>query len=272
MDGTVTVRTQHADGDLIVERTDAIARVIFNRPERMNAMTLASWEALAQLTHAFSGDPSLRVFTFEGAGGRAFVSGADISEFDDIRSRPDAAARYNEAVHAALDGIAKLPVPSLALINGYCIGGGLEIALSCDIRIASDTSTFALTPAKLGLGFGYAGTELIARVAGAQTAADLIFSGRRVPAREALTLRLCERLFASENFEEEARAAAQEIASNAPLTIRAVKAALIDMRRPRSQRNQQSVDRLVAACTESQDYREGRRAFAEKRNPEFKGC
>ena len=272
MERAMTDRSEYAGGALILERTDGVARVIFNRPERLNAMSLNSWEGLVEVMDTFGADRSLRVVTLEGAGGRSFVSGADISEFDTIRSNPDTAAHYDAVVHAALEGIATLPVPSLALIDGYCIGGGLEIALSCDIRIASETAVFALTPAKLGLGYSYYGIELIERVAGAATAADLLFSGRRVKADEAHALGLCERVYAAEGFDEASLAAVVEIAANAPLTIRSAKAALLDLRKPPSDRNREHVNSMIAACTESDDYREGRSAFAQKRRPEFKGC
>ncbi len=271
MDGTMTQRTDLADGDLIVERTGGIAQLIFNRPERMNAMTLASWQALADLTRDLVGDSSLRVVSFEGAGGKAFVSGADITEFESVRADPDTARRYDEAVHTALTGIAQLPVPTVALVEGYCIGGGLEIALSCDLRIASDNAQFAITPAKLGLGFSYDSVALIERVASATTAADLLFSARRVGAGEAKALRLCERVIDAEEFPKASRAAVSAIAGNAPLTIRAIKAALLDLRKPVGDRDRAPVDELVAACIDSDDYREGRAAFAEKRRPRFEG-
>lgn len=270
MDGSVN-RSDYAGGGIIVERSDAIARIIFNRPERMNSMTLAMWEALASITKALADETNVRVVTFEGAGGRAFVSGADITEFGMIRADPDSATRYNRAVHDALGGIAALPVPSLALVEGYCIGGGLEIALSCDLRLASETAVFAITPARLGLGFSYDGVALIERVAGARAAADLLFTARKVPAQEAKDLGLCERVFAADTFAVSSRAEAQTIMENAPLTIRAIKAALIELRRADAERDRTTVDRLVAICAESDDYSEGRAAFAEKRKPSFRG-
>ena len=174
--------TSFAEGALLLEREGGIARIVFNRPERMNAMTFASWSALADVAAMLAEDDTLRVVSVEGAGERAFVSGADITEFEDIRSRPDTAAAYDRAVHDALNALSSLPVPSVALIRGYCIGGGLEIALSCDMRIAASDAQFAITPAKLGLGFGYDGVTLITRNTGAAVAADLLFSARRVDA------------------------------------------------------------------------------------------
>lgn len=268
---TETEHRDHAGGALLVERRDGILRVIFNAPERLNAVNLACWEALGTLCREVAGDDSIRVVTFEGAGGRAFVSGADIAEFDTMRADPASGAHYDRAVHEALSGIASLPVPSLALVEGYCIGGGLEIAFACDIRLASETAQFALTPAKLGLGFDYDGIALIERVAGEALAADLLFTARRMTAEEAHMRGICSRVVAADSFATEGRALAERIAGNAPLTIRAIKAGLLDLRRAPADRQRGRVDAMVRACLESDDYREGRAAFAEKRKPGFTG-
>lgn len=271
MGGSMNGVEEHADGKLRLSREGGVARIVLNAPDKLNAMSLAMWRALGDVCLALAEDKDLRVVTLEGAGDRAFVVGADISEFGETRNNAETAATYNAAVSRAENAITALPVPTIALVRGYCIGGGLEIAMRCDLRLARDDARFAITPANLGLGYGYDGIALLERRLGHATTADLLFSGRRMTAQEALAKGLCDHVYPAERFEDDAGAYVTTLAGNAPLSIRAIKAALVDLSRPEAVRDPSHARTLAQACFDSADYREGQAAFAEKRPPRFEG-
>ena len=271
MGGDMSTLAEHAGGRLLLERKDGVARIILNAPDKLNAMNLAMWLALGDLCLALAADDSLRVVTIEGAGDRAFAVGADISEFGTTRNSAEAAATYNAAVSRAEEAIEAMPVPTIALIRGFCIGGGLEIAMRCDLRLVREDAQFAITPAKLSLGYGYDGIALLERRLGHATTADLLFSARRMKADEALAKGICDRVFPANRFTDEARAYVTTLAGNAPLSIRAVKAALVDLAKPQAARDPSQARALALACFDSADYQEGQAAFAEKRPPRFGG-
>jgi enoyl-CoA hydratase len=260
-----------AQGKLRVRRTEGVAAIVFNNPDKLNAMTLAMWQALGDVCTQLAQDESVRVLTLEGDGDKAFVVGADISEFGETRSDAQSAAFYGAAVERAERAIEDMPVPTLALVRGYCIGGGLGIAMRCDLRLARDDARFAITPAKLGLGYGFDGVASLYQRLGHATTADMLFSGRKIGADEALAKGVCDFIFPAARFEAESAAYAAGIAGNAPLTIRAAKSALRTLALPQAAQDRRAVDTLVAACFNSADYAEGQRAFAEKRAPKFKG-
>ena len=271
MGGYMSTVAEHAGGKLLFDREDSVAKIILNAPEKLNAMSLAMWRALGDVCLALAGDDSLRVVTIEGSGDRAFAVGADISEFGTTRNSADAAASYNAVVSRAEDAIEALPVPTIALIRGFCIGGGLEIAMRCDLRLARDDAQFAITPAKLSLGYGYNGIALLERRLGHATTADLLFSARKMKADEALAKGICDHVYPADQFNGEARAYVTTLAGNAPLSIRAIKAALVDLAKPETARDPSHARALSLACFDSADYREGQAAFAEKRPPRFEG-
>lgn len=271
MAGDMTTLMEHAGGKLLVGREDGVARIILNAPEKLNAMSLAMWRALGDVCLALAGDDSLRVVTIEGSGDRAFAVGADISEFGTTRNSAETAAGYNAAVSRAEDAIEALPVPTIALLRGYCIGGGLEIAMRCDLRLARDDARFAITPAKLSLGYGYDGIALLQRRLGHATTADLLFSARKLQADEALAKGICDRVYPVEHFDAEAQAYVATLAGNAPLSLRAIKAALVDLAKPETARDPNRARALALACFDSADYQEGQAAFAQKRPPRFEG-
>ncbi|MCM2562967.1 enoyl-CoA hydratase [Lutimaribacter sp. EGI FJ00015] len=271
MDRQLRDTEEHAQGKLRLSRAGGVARIVLNAPDKLNAMSLSMWHALGDVCLALARDQNLRVVTIEGAGDRAFVVGADISEFGETRNSAEAAASYGAAVSRAEEAITALPVPTIALIRGYCIGGGLEIAMRCDLRLARDDARFAITPAKLGLGYGYDGIALLERRVGHATTADLLFSGRKMAADEAMAKGICDHVYQTARYDEATHAYIKTMAENAPLSIRAIKAALIDLARPETARNPDHPRKLAQACFDSADYREGQAAFSEKRPPRFEG-
>lgn len=257
-----------ADGLLGVTERAGRVTVRFNNPARLNAMTLGMWQALGDVATGLN--PDTRVVVLTGTGPRAFVSGADISEFATLRSTRAQIATYNATVARALDALAALPMPVVARISGYCIGGGLEIATRCDLRLAAETARFAFTPAKLGLAVATNEIAALTRLIGPSATADLLYTARQVSADEALRWGLVNEVVPEADLDAAADTLVTRIASNAPLTIRAVKAALRAGPDPDDATRTQIAD-MVQACYDSADYAEGQAAFAAKRVPAFQG-
>lgn len=250
---------------------DVIGWLIFNQPERHNALSLEMWQGIGDVLEAFAADPQVRVAIMRGAGGKAFVSGADISEFDSKRSSAAQKDEYGKIAGRANRWLATFEKPLLALIEGYCIGGGLATALAADIRIATPDARFGIPAARLGLGYEYDGLSKLARVVGPARARDIMFSARFMEADEAKELGLINFVHERDDIERETVAYAERIAGNAPLTVRAAKAALNAWERGSRPEEVQRVTELVNECFDSEDYKEGRRAFREKRTPDFQG-
>ena len=256
---------------LQVEATGGVATVTFNHPARHNALSVEMRDAIPGALQALDEDPDVRVVVLRGAGERAFMSGADISEFGSRRTSVDARADYDRGAAAAGRAWAAFGKPLIARIHGYCIGGGLLTALAADIRLAADDAQFGVPAARLGLGYGMRGVETLVDAVGQSWAAEILFSARRLSAAEALQAGLVNRVVPAAELGAEVDALAQSIAANAPLTVAACKAALREARRPPGQQDREAVAALVEACFRSEDYREGQRAFAERRTPEFRG-
>jgi enoyl-CoA hydratase/carnithine racemase len=245
--------------------------VTFNNPAKRNALSAEMRAALPDLLAALNADPDVRVVVVTGAGDKAFVSGADISEFGAQRTSPDARASYDRAMAAMSAAWVGLDKPIIAMIRGFCIGGGLLTAMQADIRIASDDSQFGIPAAKLGLGYGFSGVTALLNLIGPSQAAEMLFSARRFSADEALRMGLVNRVVPVGSLRETVLDLADSIASNAPLTVAAAKAAIREAARPAERRDLARVEAMVEACFRSADYLEGQRAFAEKRPPEFTG-
>jgi enoyl-CoA hydratase/carnithine racemase len=247
----------------------AIGTLTFNNPERHNAMSLDMWRGAAAVLEQFEQDPAVRVIVLTGAGGKAFVSGADISKFESERDTLEAVSEYNASVDRFSQVLGESSKPTIAMIRGYCIGGGVGIAVCCDLRIANDAGRFGVPAAKLGLGYGYANIRRIMDLVGPQFATEMLLTARQFDSAQAARIGLVNHVVPDPEIENFVREMAETIAGNAPLTIRAVKRIVRELRRDKP--DVAACDALVKQCFESADYREGRQAFMEKRKPVFRG-
>jgi len=248
-----------------------IGWMVFNNPERRNAVSLEMWDGMARILRRFIEDDAVRVVVVTGAGERAFVSGADISQFEKQRSTPESIAAYNAVSGEASRLLGAIEKPTIAMIRGYCIGGGMGIAIGCDIRIAAEGAKFGVPATRLGLGYGAAGVKRLMDLVGPAYAKEIFYTARHYSAAEALAMRLINHVHPEAELEDAVRAMCATIAQNAPLTIRAVKIAADEMVKPSPEVDHARCDAAVKACFDSEDYIEGRRAFMEKRQPVFRG-
>ncbi len=253
------------------EKVGAVGIMTFNNPARHNAVSLEMWDAAAAIVEDFLDDDAIRVVILTGAGGKAFVSGADISEFESERASQAGVADYNRRARAVYDRMESLEKPTIAMIDGYCIGGGLALAASCDLRFCSAKSQFALPAVKLGLGYPFGGLKRLVDLVGAGAARDITFSGRRLSAEEALRVGLVQRVVPDGELEDQVMDYARQVAANAPLTVKAMKLIINQVLAMPEDRDLARCQALEAAAFASEDYIEGRRAFMEKRPPVFKG-
>jgi len=259
--------------DKMIGRIDAdgIGWAIFNQPERHNALSLAMWQGLADVLETFAARDDVRVVVMRGAGGKAFVSGADISEFETSRSNAAQKETYAQVAGRATRRLARFEKPIVALVEGFCIGGGLATALAADVRFATPDSRFGIPAARLGLGYEYDGLAKLARIVGPANARDIMFSARFLDAAEARAMGLVNFVADRAGIEAAVIDYARTIAANAPLTVAAAKAAIDAWERGGREEEVAAVRAMVDACFDSGDYREGRAAFREKRRPVFKG-
>lgn len=253
------------------ETDGGVARLVLDQPNRMNAMSYEMWATLEELVARAEADPAVRAVIVEGEGPRAFCAGADISQFGARRDSDSAARSYDDAYLRGCAAVANAKKPTIGVIRGVCFGGGVGLAMSCDIRLARADARFRVPAARLGLGYAYEGVAALVARLGFGATADLLLSARIVAGEEALRLGLVTALWSEDEFERETQAYIERVATNAPLTLRAVKQALIALAQPQAARDVAAVDAAVAACYGSADYREGQRAFAEKRSPVFTG-
>jgi len=256
---------------MLAEKDGAIGRIIFNNPARHNAVSLDMWQAVAQIMEDFDNDDAIRVIVLSGAGGKAFVSGADISEFKEKRNSQEAAAAYSRISESARLKLHETLKPTIAMISGYCIGGGLATAIGCDIRIAAEGSKFGIPAAKLGLGYAYDGIKKLIDLVGPAYAREIFYTARQFSAEEALGMGLINRLVPGDELEGYVQNYCDMIAANAPLTIRAAKQIAREALKDEAKRDMALCKRVVDECFASADYTEGRTAFMEKRRPVFTG-
>jgi len=256
---------------VLSRKEGGVGYVVFNNPERHNAMSLDMWAETGRIMEEFKNDDALRVVVLTGAGTKAFVSGADISRFGAERSNEEAVAHYNKTTEAASLALYTYPKPTIAMIRGYCIGGGLGIAMCCDLRIAADHSTFAVPAAKLGLGYGHSGVKRLMDVVGPSFTKEIFYTARQFTAEEAKTMGLINRVVPNAELESYVKKYAETIAGNAPLTIKALKTVVGELVKDESKRDVARMQDVVNTCFRSKDYIEGRDAFMEKRKPVFTG-
>jgi enoyl-CoA hydratase len=259
--------------DKIVSRTEGgIGHIVFNNPEKRNAVSLEMWQAVEQALDRFAADDGVRVVVLSGAGGKAFVSGADISKFENERSTAAEVKHYNATTGRLYDKMTGFAKPTIAQITGSCVGGGVALAVCCDLRICGEGSRFAIPAARLGLGYGFGGLNRLAQLVGPSFAKELFFTARLFSSAEAHQMGLVNRVVPDDQVEAYVADYARMITENAPLTIGAVKAIVGEVLKDPAKRDLERCAALVDACYASQDYIEGRRAFMEKRKPQFVGA
>jgi enoyl-CoA hydratase len=259
--------------DKIISRhEDGIARIVFNNPEKRNAVSLEMWQAVEHALDGFATDPAVRVVVLSGAGGKAFVSGADISKFESERASAEAQAHYNATTGRVFDKLAAFARPTIAQIEGSCVGGGVALAICCDLRICGESSRFGIPAARLGLGYGYSGVRRLVELVGPAFAKEIFFTARLFSAAEASVMGLVNRVLPDDQVEAYVADYARTITGNAPLTVGSIKAIVGEALKDPGERDLARCQQLVDACFASRDYVEGRRAFMAKRKPEFTGA
>lgn len=256
---------------ILVNIDDGIGWLTLNQPERHNAISRDMWLGIGEAAERFQKSAAVRVVVLRGAGGAAFAAGADITEFDAKNATAEQSVDFKAPHGRGMEALYNLDKPVIAMIQGYCIGAGLALALTADLRFATEGSRFAIPAAKLGLGYDYEGVATLARLVGPSVARDVLFSGRQLDAAEALAVGLVNAVEPEDKLLARTRAYAELLGRNAPLTIKASKAAVRLYERTSQASATHEIDRLIAQCYDSQDYAEGRRAFAEKRRPQFNG-
>jgi len=257
--------------ELITRKEDAVGWVIFSNPAKYNAVSHDMWMALPGAIAALDADPEGRLIVIAGDGDKAFISGADISQFEKARGSAEAQAIYNQAVVDAYEAPVKCSKPVIAKIRGICMGGGLGLAAACDIRFPAEDAVFRMPAGRLGLGYNFTGIRRFMQILGAAGTADIFFSARKFNAADALTMGFVNRVIPLADFDREVAAYCQMVAENAPLTLAAAKFAIRQVGLDPAARDLDQAARMIETCFDSEDYREGRRAFMEKRTPNFKG-
>jgi enoyl-CoA hydratase len=257
---------------IISRREDAVGHLVFNNPDKRNAVSLDMWQAVEGALDAFEHAPEVRVVVLAGAGGKAFVSGADISKFEDERASAEAVEHYNATTARLYARLSTFAKPTIAQITGACIGGGVALAVCCDLRVCGASARFAIPAAKLGLGYGFAGLQRLVHLIGPAFAKEMLFTARLFSAGEAYEMGLVNRVVPDDQVEGYVADYARTITANAPLTVGSVKAIIGEVLKDPEARDLERCAALVRACFASRDYVEGRQAFMEKRPPRFRGA
>jgi enoyl-CoA hydratase/carnithine racemase len=255
----------------MVEKRGAVGWIVFNQPAKRNAINGAMWRGIPSAMAQFDADPEVRCVAFRGAGTEAFSAGADISEFDQIRAQKSAVAEYDSLLDEVLHSIQGSPKPSVAMIHGFCMGGGLEVALACDLRYCGESAQFGIPAARLGLAYNIEGHKRLLETVGHARAKEIMFLGRRYPAGEALAMGLVNRVLQDTELEAYVSEVLKTLSENAPLSIANSKAIIEEYVKSSGAPDTGRMAAAIERCAKSADYQEGRRAFMEKRKPAFKG-
>jgi enoyl-CoA hydratase len=271
LDVPKTNETSFADGKILKAITEGVGVVTFNNPAKRNAMSLDMWEGLGRALTELRDDENVRVVILVGAGDKAFVSGADISQFEKNRHNAAASEEYSRRSEAQRALLANFPKPTISCIRGFCLGGGMQVAMLTDIRIASENSQFGIPAAKLGIAYGYDGLRHLVSLVGPSWARLIMYTGMRIESKEALRIGLVDRVVADGELWNATMEIARTISENAPLAIQAAKITIAQVLKDPSARDMDAIKKIGMACMDSEDFREGRRAFMEKRKPQFKG-
>jgi enoyl-CoA hydratase/carnithine racemase len=263
--------TAYADGKMLKTITEGVGVVTFNNPDKRNAMSLEMWEGLGQALTELRDDPEVRVVILFGAGDKAFVSGADISQFEKTRHNAAASEEYSKKSEAQRALLGNYPKPIIACIRGFCLGGGMQVAMLADIRIAAEDSQFGIPAAKLGIAYGYDGLRNLVSLVGPSWARLIMYTGMRIDSQEALRIGLVDRVLPNGELWDATMEIARTISVNAPLAIKAAKITIAQVLKDPANRDMAAIKQIGMECMDSEDFREGRRAFMDKRKPQFKG-
>jgi enoyl-CoA hydratase/carnithine racemase len=260
-----------ADGKILKHVSDGVGVLTFNNPEKRNAMSLEMWEGVGQALTELRDDPEVRVVVLVGAGDKAFVSGADISQFEKTRHNAAAAEQYSKKSDAQRALLGNYPKPTISCIRGFCLGGGMQVAMLTDIRIAAEDSQFGIPAAKLGIAYGYDGLRNLVSLVGPSWARLIMYTGMRIDSKEALRIGLVDRVVPTNELWGATMGIATTISGNAPLAIKAAKLTIAQVLKDPADRDMAAIKQVSIDCMDSEDFREGRQAFMEKRKPQFKG-
>jgi len=258
-------------GKIVSKKDGYVGRVIFDNVAKHNAVSKAMWDQLANIMEAYDADDEVRVIVLEGAGTKAFVSGADISQFDDEHANLDAVKAYGKSVNRGYGSVQHAKKPTIAKIRGYCYGGGAGIAICCDLRICSENSSFCIPAAKLGVGYGPDNTKVLVDLVGPSFAKEIFYTGRRFASEEAQMMGLVNRVVSFDELDDYVQGYTDMMSANAPLSLRATNLIINELVKDKEDRDLELCMKLVEDCAQSSDLEEGRRAFMEKRKPAFTG-
>src|ERR1700743_713694 len=270
LDVTKTEKS-YADGKILKSITDGVGVVTFNNPEKRNAMSLDMWEGLGAALTELRDDDTVRVVVLVGAGDKAFVSGADISQFEKTRHNAAASEEYSKRSEAQRALVGNYPKPTIACIRGFCLGGGMQVAMLTDIRIAAEDSQFGIPAAKLGIAYGYDGLRNLVSLVGPSWARLIMYTGMRISSAEALRIGLVDRVLPNGELWDATMEIARTISGNAPLAIKAAKITIAQVLEDPDKRDMAAIKQIGLECMDSEDFSEGRQAFMEKRQPRFQG-
>lgn len=262
---------EFAEGKMLSRRDGPIGYMTFNQPEKRNAVSLEMWNGVAEILGKFSADDGVRLVVVAGAGGKAFVSGADISQFDKQRSNADARKEYARLSGVGRDALRDFPKPMIAQIDGYCLGGGLAIAMQADLRVASTRSSFGIPAARLGIAYSPDSLENLVALVGPAQARMLLYTAQYIDAAEAKAMGLINQCVSETDLEGVVKEMADRIAGNAPLSVAASRFTISELLKTAELRDVEAINEAVSICYNSDDYKEGRAAFKEKREPQFLG-